>query len=94
MPIGRERSVRSNLGRAGLVLEINAELIDELAGQVGVRDLVDGARYFLGVPGHADLVRGRLGIEYRHADRSRSVRCTRTEGHIGDGHADGLVGDQ
>jgi hypothetical protein len=44
-------------------LEVLSELVDELAGELRVGDLVDGTSDFLGVPRHAGLAAGVAGFE-------------------------------
>ena len=62
-PAGDRAPEALDLGRAGVVLEIDAELGHELDGEVGVADLVDRADDFFGVPGQADLAVGVVGVE-------------------------------
>ena len=52
-----------HLRRAGLVLEIDAELRDELASHDRVIDVRSRTHHFLGVPGGADLAAGVAGVE-------------------------------
>jgi hypothetical protein len=53
----------TNLGRAGLVLEIVTEPIDELGSQISIADGVDRSCDFLGLPGGADLLVWVAGFE-------------------------------
>ena len=62
-PAGDRAPEALDLGRAGVVLEIDAELGHELDGEVGVADLVDRADDFFGGPGQADLAVGVVGVE-------------------------------
>jgi hypothetical protein len=57
------RPKRAHLDGARLVLEVAAEPVDELGGEVRVGDVVDGADDLLGVPGHAHLAVGVAGVE-------------------------------
>jgi hypothetical protein len=41
-----------------VVLEVLTELFDELAGELVIGDLVDGADDLLGMPGHAHVTMG------------------------------------
>ena len=62
-PAGDRVSEALYLGRAGVVLEIDAELGHELVSEAGIVDLVDRADDLFGVPGHADLTVGVAGFE-------------------------------
>jgi hypothetical protein len=53
----------AHLGRAGLVLEINAELIDELAGHLSVGDLVDRPDDLFGMLRRAHFAAWVAGFE-------------------------------
>ena len=53
----------TNLGRAGLVLEIGTEPVDELGGQIRVGDGVDRSHNLLGMPRGADLAVRVAGAE-------------------------------
>jgi hypothetical protein len=44
-------------------LEVEAELTDELAGELRLRDLIDRPNDLLGVPGHAHLATRVTGSE-------------------------------
>jgi hypothetical protein len=57
------RPERADLKRAGLVLKVDAELVDELAGEFGVGDLVDRPDDLLGVPGHAHVAPRIASVE-------------------------------
>src|SRR6476661_6891863 len=60
-PAGDGATERADLDGAGIVLEVDTKLGDELVGQLWVGDLVDGAHDFLGVPGGAHLTTGIAG---------------------------------
>jgi hypothetical protein len=62
-PAAQRPAERLHLGRARLVLEVEAELGDEVPGDVGVTDVVDVPDGLLGVPGGADLASGVIGGE-------------------------------
>ncbi len=63
LPADERAAERADLERAGLVLEIVAEPVDELDGEVGVGVVVDRADDFLGVPRHAHLAVRVAGVE-------------------------------
>jgi len=62
-PAGDRAPEALHLGRTRVVLEIDAELSDELDGEVGVGDRVDRAHDFFGVPRHAHLTSRVAGFE-------------------------------
>ncbi len=63
LPAQERPSQGAHLDRAGLVLEVTAQPLDEGDGQAGIVVLVYGANDLLGVPGGADLATGITGVE-------------------------------
>ncbi len=90
-PSHERASEGADLDRAGLVLQIAAEALDEGDGKVGLVVLVDAADNFLGVPrsanlamriaGHSGLDRPASGTALRHCDQGQHREGARRRIH-------------